>query len=248
MFSPFTPISLACMLLHVAITLFSPAHPHAHFMFLLSSQTWSLDVSLEKCHTLPIIIHYTVFIISHVSTVLSYHQVPKLSFSPPHTQSPLVFHFFFLPMGFSHTPYMSLHMTHTTKITLSLLQTQHLLRSPFRLHPRLTLFICLPIRQPRLPSPLSLSQTHTHNSCFHSPSRLPSLSHTHKTLAFAPRLVFLSQTFIDQLASRQVYTPAHSCFHYRIHVSLPLLVSMQIFLPFLRHALSIVHTHTIASF
>ena len=65
MFTPFMPISLACMLLQVAITLFSPAHPHAHFMFLLSSQTWSLDVSLEKCHTLPIIIHYTVFIISN---------------------------------------------------------------------------------------------------------------------------------------------------------------------------------------
>ena len=64
---------LSRMLLHVAITLFSPAHPHAHFMFLLSSQTWSLDVSLEKCHTLPIIIHYTVFIISHVSTILWYH-------------------------------------------------------------------------------------------------------------------------------------------------------------------------------
>ena len=120
MFTPFTPISLACMLLQVAITLFSPAHPHAHFMFLLSSQTWSLDVSLEKCHTLPIIIHYTVFIISHVSTVLWYHSVPKLSFSPPHTQSPLVFHFVFLSMGFSHTPYMSLGMNHTTKITLSL--------------------------------------------------------------------------------------------------------------------------------
>ena len=111
---------LSRMLLHVAIILFSPAHPHTHFMFLLSSQTWSLDVSLEKCHTLPIIIHYTVFIISHVSTVLWYHSVPKLSFSPPHTQSPLVFHFVFLSMGFSHTPYMSLHMTHTTKITLSL--------------------------------------------------------------------------------------------------------------------------------
>ena len=55
----------------------------------------------------------------------------------------------------------------------------------------------LPIRQPRLPSPLSHTQTHTHNSCFHSPSRLPSLSHTHKTLAFAPRRVFLSQTFIN---------------------------------------------------
>ena len=120
-FTTFTPISLACMLLHVAITLFSAAHPHAHFMFLLSSQTWSLDVSLEKCHTLPIIIHYTVFIISHISTVLWYHSVPKLSFSPPHTQSPLVFHFVFLSMGFSHTPYMSLDMNHTTKITLSLL-------------------------------------------------------------------------------------------------------------------------------
>ena len=89
-------------------------------MFLLSSQTWSLDVTLEKCHTLPIIINYTVFIISHVSTVLWYHSVPKLSFSPPNTQSPLVFHFFFLSVGFSHTPYMSLHMTHTTKITLSI--------------------------------------------------------------------------------------------------------------------------------
>ena len=101
-------------------SLFSPSHPHAHFMLLLSSQTWSLDVSLEKCHTLPIIINYTVFIISHVSTILWYHSIPKLSFSPPHTQSPLVFHFVFLSMGFSHTPYMSLHMTHTTKITLSL--------------------------------------------------------------------------------------------------------------------------------
>ena len=201
MFTHFTPISLACMLLHVAITLFSPTHPHAHFMFLLSSQTWSLDVSLEKCHTLPIIIHYMVFIISHVSTVLWYHSVPKLSFSPPNTQSPLVFHFVFLPMGFSHTPYMSLHMTHTTKITLSL-----------SLSPVDTTFVAVSFSSPSQTdiihlftdqttpttvSSLSLTDTHTHNSCFHSPSRLPSLSHTHKTLAFAPRLVFLSQTFID---------------------------------------------------
>ena len=64
---------LSGMLLHVAIILFSLAHPHTHFMFLLSLQTWSLDVSLEKYHTLPIIIHYMVFIISHVSTVLWYH-------------------------------------------------------------------------------------------------------------------------------------------------------------------------------
>ena len=197
MLTPFTPISLACMLLQVAITLFSPAHPHAHFMFLLSSQTWSLDVSLEKCHTLPIIIHYTVFIISHVSTVLWYHSVPKLSFSPPHTQSPLVFHFVFLSMGFSHTPYMSLHMTHTTKITLSPVDTTFVAVSFSS--PSQTDIIHLFTDQttPTTVSSLSFSQTHTHNSCFRSPSRLPSLSHTHKTLAFAPRLVFLSQTFID---------------------------------------------------
>ena len=71
---------LSRVLLPVAITLFSPAHPHAHFMLLLSSQTWSLDVSLEKCHTLPIFINYTVFIISHVCTVLWYHSVPKFLF------------------------------------------------------------------------------------------------------------------------------------------------------------------------
>ena len=120
MLIPFMPISLACMLLHVAITLFSPAHPHAHFMFLLSSQIWSLDVSLEKCHTLPIIIHYTVFSLSLMSLLFS-GITRYLSFLfHRHTQSPLVFHFVFLSMGFSHTPYMSLHMTHTTKITLSL--------------------------------------------------------------------------------------------------------------------------------
>ena len=100
-------LSLACMLLHVAITLFSPAHPHAHFMFLLSSQTWSLDVSLEKCHTLPIIIHYTVFIISHVSTVLWYHSVPKLSFSPPHIVSTRLSLCLSLYGILSHTLYVS---------------------------------------------------------------------------------------------------------------------------------------------
>ena len=186
MSTPFTPISLACMLLQVAITLFSPAHPHAHFMFLLSSQTWSLDVSLEKCHTLPIIIHYTVFIISHVSTVLSYHSVPKLSFSPPHTQSPLVFHFVFLSMGFSHTRYMSLHMTHTTKITLSISpidttfvavsfsspsQTDiiHLFtdqtNSPSLSHTHTQLLLPLPF-------PTTVSLSHTQNSRFRTPTRI----------------------------------------------------------------------------
>ncbi len=208
------------MFLQVAITLFSPAHPNAHFMFLLSSQTWSLDVSLEKCHTLPIIIHYMVFIISHVSTVLWYHSVPKLSFSPPHTQSPLVFHFVFLSMGFSHTPYMSLHMTHTTKITLSFLfhRHTHSLHSSFTLsfslwdsltHPICLYIWLIPLKLLSL-SPVDttfvavsfsspsqtdiihlftdqttppLSNRHTHNSCFHSPSRLPSLSHTHTKLS-----------------------------------------------------------------
>lgn len=187
LFTPFTPISLACMLLQVAITLFSPAHPHAHFMFLLSSQTWSLDVSLEKCHTLPIIIHYTVFIISHVSTVLWYHSVPKLSFSPPHTQSPLVFHFVFLSMGFSHTPYMSLHMTHTTKITLSL-----------SLSPVDTTFVAVSFSSPSQTdiihlftdqttpttvSSLSLTDTHTTPASTPLPDYRLSLTHTKLSLS-----------------------------------------------------------------
>ena len=188
------------MLLQVAITLFSPAHPHAHFMFLLSSQTWSLDVSLEKCHTLPIIIHYTVFIISHVSTILWYHSVPKLSFSPPHTQSPLVFHFVFLSMGFSHTPYMSLHMTHTTKITLSL-----------SLSPVDTTFVAVSFSSPSQTdiihlftdqttpttvSSLSLTDTHTTPASTPLPDYRLSLTHTKLSLSH-PRLVFLSQTFVN---------------------------------------------------
>ena len=207
------------MLLQVAITLFSPAHPHAHFMFLLSSQTWSLDVSLEKCHTLPIIIHYTVFIISHVSTVLWYHSVPKLSFSPPNTQSPLVFHFVFLSMGFSHTPYMSLHMTHTTKITLSLSPVDTTFVAVSFSSPSQTDIIHLFTDQttPTTVSSLSLIDTHaqllplkcewkmifcytltdTHTTPASTPLPDYPLSRTHKTLAFAPRLVFLSQTFID---------------------------------------------------
>ena len=176
------------MLLQVAITLFSPAHPHAHFMFLLSSQTWSLDVSLEKCHTLPIIIHYTVFIISHVSTVLWYHSVPKLSFSPPHTQSPLVFHFVFLSMGFSHTPYMSLHMTHTTKITLSLSPVDTTFvavsfSSPSQTDtdqttPTTVSSLSLSLSQTHtqlllpLPFPTTVSLSHTQNSRFRTPTRI----------------------------------------------------------------------------
>ena len=212
MLTPFTPISLACMLLQVGITLFSLAHPHAHFMFLLSSQTWSLDVSLEKCHTLPIIIHYTVFIISHVSTVLWYHSGPKLSFSPPHTQSPLVFHFVFLSMGFSHTPYMSLHMTHTTKITLSLSPVDTTFVAVSFSSPSQTDIIHLFTDQttPTTVSSLSLSQTHTHthNSCFHSPSRLPSLSHTH---TFTPSVTHShSHTFTPSHTETHTHTHTHS--------------------------------------
>ena len=169
------------MLLHGAITLFSPAHPHAHFMFLLSSQTWPLDVSLEKCHTLPIIIHYTVFIISHVSTVLWYHSVPKLSFSPPHTQSPLVFHFVFLSMGFSHTPYMSLHMTHTTKITLS---------------PVDTTFVAV--------SFLSPSQTDTDQT---TPTTVSSLSHTDTHTQLQLPLPFLTTVSLSHTQNSRFRTP-----------------------------------------
>ena len=134
-----------------------------------------------------------VFIISHVSTVLWYHSVPKLSFSPPHTQSPLVFHFVFLSMGFSHTPYMSLHMTHTTKITLSL-----------SLSPVDTTFVAVSFSSPSqtdiihlftdqttpttvsslslsqthtqlllpLPFPTTVSLSHTQNSRFRTPTRI----------------------------------------------------------------------------
>ena len=175
---------LSRMILHVAITLVSPAHLHAHFMFLLSSQTWSLVVSLEKCHTLPIIIHYTVFIISHISTVLWYHSVPKISFSPPHTQSPLVFHFVFLSMGFYHTRYMSLHMTHTTKITLSLSPVDTTFVAVSFSSPSQTDIIHLFTNQTNSPSlthttpastPLPdyrLSLSHTQNSRFCTPTRI----------------------------------------------------------------------------
>ena len=191
------------MLLQVAITLFSPAHPHAHFMFLLSSQTWSLDVSLEKCHTLPIIIHYTVFIISHVSTVLWYHSVPKLSFSPPHTQSPLVFHFVFLSMGFSHTPYMSLHMTHTTKITLSLSPVDTTFVAVSFSSPSQTDIIHLFTDQttPTTVSSLSLSHRHIHTQIL-LPVPFPttvSLSHTQNSRFRTPTRISL--TNIYRLAS-----------------------------------------------
>ena len=190
------PISLACMLLQVAITLFSPAHPHAHFMFLLSSQTWSLDVSLEKCHTLPIIIHYMVFIISHVSTVLWYHSVPKLSFSPPHTQSPLVFHFVFLSMGFSHTPYLSLHMTHTTKITLSLSPVDTTFVAVSFSSPSQTDIIHLFTDQ----TPPSLSHRHTHTTPASTPFPTTiSLTHTQNSRFRTPTRI--SQTSIYRLAS-----------------------------------------------
>ena len=200
MFTPFTPISLECMLLQVAITLFFPAHPHAHFMFLLSSQTWSLDVSLEKCHTLPIIIHYTVFIISHVSIVLWYHSVPKLSFSPPHTQSPLVFHFLFLSMGFSHTPYMSLHITHTTKVTLSLSPVDTTFVAVSFSSPSQTDIIHLFIDQTTPSTVSSLFLTDTHTTPASTPLPDYRLSLTHKTLAFAPP-TRISLTNIYRLAS-----------------------------------------------
>ena len=191
LFTPFTPISLACMLLQVAITLFSPAHPHAHFMFLLSSQTWSLDVSLEKCHTLPIIIHYTVFIISHVSTVLWYHSVPKLSFSPPHTQSPLVFHFVFLSMGFSHTPYMSLHMTHTTKITLSL-----------SLSPVDTTFVAVSFSSPSQTDIIHLFTDQT------TPTTVSSLSHTDTHTQLLLPLAFPTTVSLSHTQNSRFRTPS----------------------------------------
>ena len=192
LFTPFTPISLACMLLQVAITLFSPSHPHAHFMFLLSSQTWSLDVSLEK-FTLSLSLYIIRFSLSLTSLLFS-ASTRYLSF---------LFHRHTHSLHSSFTLSFSLwdSLTHPICLYIWIIPLKLLSLSPVD-----TTFAAVSFSSPyqtdiihlftdQTNSPLSL--IHTHNSCFHSPSRLPSLSHTHKTLAFAPRLVFLSQTFID---------------------------------------------------
>ena len=187
LFTPFTPISLACMLLQVAITLFSPAHPHAHFMFLLSSQTWSLDVSLEKCHTLPIIIHYTVFIISHVSTVLWYHSVPKLYFHR-HTHS------LHSPFTLSFSLWDSL--THPISLYIWLIPLKLLSLS---LSPIDTTFVAVSFSSPSQTDiihlftdqttpttvsslSLSLTDTYTHTTPASTPLPDYRLSHTHTKL------------------------------------------------------------------
>ena len=90
-------------------------------------------------------------------------------------------------------------MTHTTKITLSLSPVDTTFVAVSFSSPSQTDIIHLFTDQTTLTtvSSLSLSQTHTQILL---PLPFPttvSLSHTHKTLAFAPRLVFLSQTFID---------------------------------------------------
>ena len=202
LFTPFTPISLACMLLQVAITLFSPAHPHAHFMFLLSSQTWSLDVSLEKCHTLPNLyitrfsLSLTSLLFSGITRYLSFlfhrrthslHSSFTLSFSLWDSLThPICLYIWLIPLKLLSLS-LSLSPVDTTFVAVSFSS------------PSQTDIIHLFTDQttPTTVSSLSNTDRHTHNSCFHAPSRLPSLSHTHKTLAFAPRLVFLSQTFID---------------------------------------------------
>ena len=90
-------------------------------------------------------------------------------------------------MGFSHTPYMSLHMTHTTKITLSLSCRHNICCG--------LLFVSIPdwhysfVYRSDNPDysllSLSLSQTHTHTTPASTP--LPdyrlSLSHTKLSLS-----------------------------------------------------------------
>ena len=91
-------------------------------------------------------------------------------------------------------------MTHTTKITLSISPVDTTFVAVSFLSPSQTDIIHLFTDQttPTTVSSLSLSLTDTHTQLL-LPLPFPttvSLS-THKTLAFAPRLVFLSQTFID---------------------------------------------------
>ena len=106
-------------------------------------------------------------------------------------------------MGFSHTPYISLYMTHTTKITLS--RRHNICCSLlFVSIPviKLTLFICLPIRQP--PPPFFLSLTHTTPASTPLPDYRLSLTHTKLSLSH-PRLVFLSQTLIGYPPHRFIH-------------------------------------------
>ena len=96
-------------------------------------------------------------------------------------------------MGFYHTPYMSLDMNHTTKITLSLSPVDTTFVAVSFSSPSQTDIIHLFTDQT---NPPSLSHTHTQLLV---PLPFPttvSLSHTKLSLSH-PRLVFLSQTFID---------------------------------------------------
>ena len=146
-------------------------------------------------------------------------------------------------MGFSHTPYMSLDMTHTTKITLSISPIDTTFVAVSFSSPSQTDIIHLFTDQTNSPCSLSL----THISCFHSPSRLSSLSHTHKTLAFAPRLIFLSHNWSTSLQiglyTRILVPPlSRTCLSRApcIYVDFSSLLETR--------PLNRAHTHTIASF
>ena len=71
MLTPFTPISLACMFLQVAITLFSPAHPHAHLIFLLYFCEHGLSTSPLRSVTLSLSLYITRFSLSLTSLLFS---------------------------------------------------------------------------------------------------------------------------------------------------------------------------------
>ena len=62
---------LSRMLLHVAITLFSPAHPHAHFMFLLYFRKHGLLTSPLRSVTLSLSLYITLFSLSLMSLPFS---------------------------------------------------------------------------------------------------------------------------------------------------------------------------------
>ena len=106
-------------------------------------------------------------------------------------------------MGFSHTPYMSLHMTHTTKITLSLspspVDTSFVAVSFSS--PSQTDIIHLFTDQttPTTVSSLSLTDTHTTPASTPLPDYRLSLSHTQNSRFRTPTRISL--TNIYRLAS-----------------------------------------------
>ena len=125
-----------------------------------------LSTSPLRSVTLSLSLYITRFSLSLTSLLFSGITLYlSFLFTATHTVSTRL-SLVFLFMGFSHTPYMSLHMTHTTKITLSISPVDTTFVVVSFLSPSQTNIIHLFTDQttPTTVSSLSLSQTHTHNS------------------------------------------------------------------------------------